>query len=385
MDIPEIIFTSFAPILYNILFISLWILWFIFHHEKQDGRLNSWFQAYLNKNIIFYLVTGIIIVAFLYLLFGYAIANTDVDNAITTAVKAFLDGRNPYKEDVVEHHISINGVPTIVFGRYHYFPPDLLTYSLFYLFTGDILFHIFDTYWFVPLHLLLMVPSYWIVVKIVDWPHHRRLPLFLLLITPFLFTNSILMLFFFLLGYYLFEVKEKYSLGMVFYVLAASVKYMVGFIIVFYFILMIRQLRLKRAFFNDWRLIAEKFTPYIISSFVLILFSAPFGITDVLVSVFVYQGLTPFRGEVAQSVGPLLIEFLRVLSLENIFYLPLALTIAVFIFIYLRNHDTYEQILHFSFLSMMILPFYATELFITIPFYIWFKEGKKYLIREEII
>jgi hypothetical protein len=384
MDIPEIIFTYLAPILYNVLFLSLWILWFIFHHEKQDRRLNSWFQAYLKKNIIFYPVTAIMIVVFLYLLFGYAIANTDVDDAITTAVQEFLNGHNPYTEDVVEHHISINGTPTTVLGRYHYFPPDLLTYSLFYMFIGNIFYPILETYWFVPLHFILLIPSYWIVVKIVEWPHHRRLPLFLLLVTPYLFTNSILMLFFFLLGYYLFEVKEQYSLGMVFYVLAASVKYMVGFIIVFYFVLMIRQLHMKRAFFNDWRLIAGKFAPYIISSLVLFIFCIPFGLIDVVVSVFIYQGFTSFRGEVAQSVGPLLIEILGIASLEDLLYLPLALIIVIGAFVYFRNHSDYEQILHFSFLSMMILPFYATELFITIPFYVWFKEGKKYLITEEL-
>jgi len=393
MDISEIIFVSLAPILYNFIFILLWVLWFVYHKEEEDQRIHRLFKKYLIDDRVFYIITGFCILGFLYLLFSYAISNTDVDDAITTAVRAFLDGRNPYTENVVEHHNLINGTPTTVLGRYHYFPPDLLTYSLFYLLTGNILFPILGTYWFVPLHLLLLILGYWMVVKIVEWPHNRRLPFYILLTTPFLFTNSMLMLFFFLLGYYFYEIKEQHSLGMTFYVIAASVKYMVGFIIVFYFVQMIRELFRKAIPPDNWRLISKKFAPYVISSCVLGLLSLPFGLIDVIISVFAYQGLTSFRGEVAQSVGPLLIEILKILSLEELlnlslvelFYLPLVIIIVLIAFIILWNKDTYEQILHFSMLSMLILPFYATELFITIPFYFWFKEGQKTSILKEDI
>ena len=385
MDISEIIFVSLAPILYNFIFILLWVLWFVYHKEEEDQRIHRLFKKYLGDDRVFYIITGFFILGFLYLLFSYAIYNTDVDDAITTAVQAFLDGYNPYAEDVVEHHNLINGIPTTVLGRYHYFPPDLLIYSFFYLLTGNILFPILGTYWFVPLHLLLLIPGYLIVVKIVDWPHKRCLPFYILLTTPFLFTNSMLMLFFFLLGYYFYEIKEQHSLGMTFYVMAASVKYMVGFIIVFYFVQMIRELFRKAITPDDWRLISKKFAPYVISSCVLGLVSLPFGLINVIISVFAYQGLTSLRGEVAQSVGPLLIEILKIFSLEELFYLPLVIIIVFIAFVILWNKDTYEQILHFSLFSMLILPFYATELFITIPFYFWFKEGQKTSILEEDI
>ena len=374
MDIAELVFTSLGPLLYNLVFISLWISWFAFHSEEENHRLKSFFKRYLADNRLFYPITAILIVIFLYFLFSYAIANTDVDDAITSAVQAFLDGRNPYQEDVVEHHTPSG----IVYGRYHYFPPDLLTYSLFYLFFGSFFYPLLNTYWFVPLHFLLLVPGYWIVTRIVDWPHLRMIPFFLLLVTPFLFTNSMLMWFFFLIGYYLFEIREQFTLGMVFYVLAASVKYMVGFIILFYFFQTLRELQKEEKLLRNWQLVRQKLAPYIISSLVLTIFSFPFGVIDVIFSVFIYQGFTPFREEVAQTAGPLLIEVLKLINLEFL-YLPIAGIVTILFLVLVRKQPTFDQILHFSFLSMIILPFYATELFITLPFYWWFKEGAKSL------
>ncbi|UCG89826.1 MAG: hypothetical protein JSU57_05035, partial [Candidatus Heimdallarchaeota archaeon] len=282
------------------------------------------------------------------------------------------ESHNPYQEDVVKHYTISEIEP--VYGRYHYFPPDLLTYSFFYLVAGDFLFPFLDTYWFVPLHFLLIIPSYWIITQLVDWPHHRLFPFTLFLITPFLFTNSMLMWFFFIIGYYYYEKKERHILGMVFYVVAASVKYMVGFIILFYFIRTIKELYKEGEPFNNWKLIGHKLAPFVISSLVLTLICLPFGFIDVIKSVFVYQGDPQYREDVAQSVGPLLIEILKFLNLESL-YLLIAGVIVILAFIILIRQPTYDQIIHFSFLAMIILPFYATELFITLPFFFWFKEG----------
>jgi len=270
---------------------------------------------------------------------------------------------------VVEHHVNSE----ITLGRYHYFPPDLLTYSLFYYLFGNILFPPLQTYWFVPLHLILIIPGYWIITQLVEWPHHMLLPFTILLITPFLFTNSMLMWFFFLIGYYFYEKKEEEVLGMTFYVFAASVKYMVGFIILFYFINSLKELRNENQFTN-WRIFGQKLAPFIISGIVLSLICLPFGFFDVIKSVFLYQGDPQYRAEVAQSVGPFLIEILKLLNLTS-WYLPIVGLIVILAFVILLKQPTYDQIMHFSFLSMIILPFYATELFITLPFFFWLKEG----------
>jgi hypothetical protein len=376
MDISELIFTTLGPILYNFIFISLWILWFIYHNDEEDQRLKKVFNKYLKEDKWFYSVTIVLIAIFLYFLLTYAIWHTDVDDAITSAVQAFLNGHNPYQEKIVEH-ITPEGP---VLGFYHYFPPDLITYSLVYVISGPIFLPILSTYWFVPFHLILLLPGFWLVRRLVNWPLQRLLPFFLLLVTPFLFTNSMLMWFFFLLGYYFYEEKKRATTGMVFYVLAASVKYMVGFIIVFYFLQALGRIKEKGVITNNWPFIWQQMIPYIVSSGVLLLISFPFGIIDVVFSVFIYQGAISFRGEVAQTSGPLLIEILNLFALKS-FYLLIVGFILILAFISLRNHSTYDKILHFSFLAMIILPFYATELFITLPFFWWFKEGI-YVVNE---
>ncbi|MHA1228034.1 MAG: hypothetical protein ACTSPV_14910, partial [Candidatus Hodarchaeales archaeon] len=114
MDISEIIFTSLAPLLYNLIFISLWIAWFFYHRDDSKKHLKKYFDLYLERSVFFYSITTMVILVFLFLLFSYAIWNTDVDDAITSGVQAFLNGHNPYQEDVVIHHTP-NG---IVLGRY---------------------------------------------------------------------------------------------------------------------------------------------------------------------------------------------------------------------------------------------------------------------------
>jgi hypothetical protein len=263
-------------------------------------------------------------------------------------------------------------------GRYHYFPPDLLTYSLFYILGGQLFMGLLDTYWFVPLHFVFLLPGYWLISQTIDWPHQKRLLFYILLLTPFLFTNSMLMWIFFLLGYYFYEEKQEYDIGMIFYVLAASVKYLVGFIIVFYLIESIKKV-IKSQKDPQFQIDAFKeFRPYILGSMALGVISLPFNLIDVIVSVFLYQGDLSSRGEVAQSVGPVLIEILKVIQLESL-YIVLVLVIVVIALFLLRKQTTYERIIHFSFLSMFILPFYGTELFIILPFYWWFKEGKEEL------
>ncbi|MHA2111663.1 MAG: hypothetical protein ACXAC6_03885 [Candidatus Hodarchaeales archaeon] len=369
MDLSELVFTSLGPILYNLIFLALWLLWIEYHYKKDESRVRQLFKTYLAKDSTFYLATGLAIALFLFLLFSYAIFNTDVDDAITSGVEAFLKGHNPYQENVVEHHLPSG----TTWGLYHYFPSDLISYSIFYILGGELFLPLLDTYWFVPYHLLLMIPGYWLTFKIVQWPHRRLLPFYLLLLTPFLFTNSMLMWFFFMIGYYCYEVKGYHNIGMIFYVLAASVKYLVGFIIVFYFLRTINGLIKQQKDSISFQSIRKDLSPYISGSLVLTIISLPFGLIDVIVAVFLYQGDPAYRDDVAQSVGPFLTEILKIVQLETFYLLSVTVILLIALFI-IRNHTTYEKIIHISFLVMFILPFYGTELFITLPFYWWFKE-----------
>jgi hypothetical protein len=391
LNISELVFTSLGPILYNLIFLILWVSWIDYHYKGNQSKIREYFEKYFQDKLILYSVTAIILVIILFLLFTYANANTDVDDAITSGVEAYLAGHNPYQEDVVVHHLPSG----ITYGRYHYFPPDLLVYTAFHeifieisKFLDPIWFlsekGIFDslgTYWFAPLHFLFLIPGYWLVTQIIDWPHSKLIPLFLLMVSPFLFTNSMLMWFYFLIGYYLYEVRENKNVGMIFYIFAASVKYLVGFIIVFYLYQSVQRIWKEIRGNKDYSFIIDEISPFLIGSIALIIVSLPFNLFDVIIAVFLHQGDIVARGEVAQLTGPLLIEILKILNSESFYLLSLIFVLIVSLFI-LREHSTYEKIIHFSFLSMFILPFYGTELFITLPFYWWFKEGYNLYSKE---
>ncbi|MFX1282181.1 MAG: hypothetical protein ACFFB5_00940 [Promethearchaeota archaeon] len=68
MDIPELVFVYLGPILYNLVFISLWILWFIYHRDEENRGVKRFFRRYLQNDKWFYPITGLLIVAFLYIL-----------------------------------------------------------------------------------------------------------------------------------------------------------------------------------------------------------------------------------------------------------------------------------------------------------------------------
>ncbi|MHA1228870.1 MAG: hypothetical protein ACTSPV_19265, partial [Candidatus Hodarchaeales archaeon] len=183
------------------------------------------------------------------------------------------------------------------------------------------------------------------------------------------------------LGYYFINIKNNHTIGTTCYVFAASIKYMVGFIVLFYMIDAFKtyftSLKSKEDIKNNLDIIK----PYLISSLALAFISIPFNLFDVIYSVFVYQGVVGVREEVAQSVGPLLIEILKFFKLE-LLYIPSVLVIVIITLFLLRNNSIYERIMHFSFLSMVILPFYATELFITLPFFWLFQEKRTYQKQE---
>ena len=122
MDLSELVFTSFGPILYNLIFLALWLLWIDYHYKKDESKVRAILKTYLQKDSYFYVATGLTIALFLFLLFSYAIFNTDVDDAITSGVQAYLKGHNPYQENVVIPHLPAPAGMTL--GLYHYFPSD---------------------------------------------------------------------------------------------------------------------------------------------------------------------------------------------------------------------------------------------------------------------
>ncbi|PWI48949.1 hypothetical protein CEE45_04255 [Candidatus Heimdallarchaeota archaeon B3_Heim] len=78
MNISELVFTSLGPFLYNLLFLVLWI---DYHYKGAQIQTRKYFEKYLREELLFYLMTGLLILLFLFLLFGYAFANTKIQGS----------------------------------------------------------------------------------------------------------------------------------------------------------------------------------------------------------------------------------------------------------------------------------------------------------------
>ncbi|MFX0061446.1 MAG: hypothetical protein ACFFC7_04605 [Candidatus Hermodarchaeota archaeon] len=360
---------EFLIILYNVGFLVLFFIWL----KKRDIKLLKFFQE-LDIRILW----AFCLLLFLIISFISFNLPTDVDDAVVGGAKAFLNGHNPYMENVVPHTLPNN---TDIKSVYHYFPPDLLTYAFFVFIFGFISSPILTpTIIMLLANLIILLPTYIFFDKILreKLSPKRSFPLFLVLSSPFIVNNSILMLAFFVIGYFFWNTRqtcyiskqENKILGMIFYVLSASVKYMTGILILVHF-------------FDDLKVLFQQSTPfrgrflfllpYFLASLVLASFCLPFGLFEVFKAVFLYQGDPSYRGGVAAMTGPFLIEFLVFIDASSL-YIPVAAIIFVLAFsysFYNKSFSLVDKQVFLCFLAMFILPFYATELFV-IPLFLWF-------------
>ena len=345
-----------TSIIYNIVFGFLFLLWWYRNHPairiadriKHGSIVKIWLVA-----IIYVPIMSISVVFYLH---------SDVSAAITSGAQAFLQGVNVYTQNVVIHYLTDG---TLVYSVYHYFPPDLFINSVFFLLFGwiDTLF-IYPAYnWLVVTNILLIICLYPLIRKIVYLEDRRLIPCYLVFMSHFLATNSILMLVFFAIGYYFLQRKHKIA-GYTSYMLSAAIKYMTGLYLIIFFLEDIK------ATLNDRNI--RRFVPYIIASFVLLIMMIPFGIIQVIIATLFYQGDINDRIKVAAIQGPLLTEIMLYFGIINYYNIVFIITsIITLIVAWKVGKNTYERQMLLSFIMMFILPFMATELFI-IPMFSWF-------------
>lgn len=348
----------FLPLLYNAAFLGVLLVWLNREQLEKKVQLNN-----VSLWIISAVVTTIsVIINICFVIYDL----TDVDNALWTGSKAFVEGVNPYTNEVVEH---INTEGEVFDSYYNYGPINLAIYTIFFLTFGPV----FGKWWLFPSSLILGIACYFthaamrgkaegmvsISPKQQDsslslvWNHNRDIPLFCMLISPFLVNNSILMLLFFLIGRY-FRHKNHKTAEVSFYVLGAEVKFMTGLIVVILFL--------------D-QMISEEFSwkglqPYFAGILVYLLSALPFGLYPVIRGEFLHQGVPSERtGEIA---GPLLIEILLLLAISDLL-IPAALVIMGITYWITIKRSLSDREIILCLISLFVLPFYGTELAI-IPF-----------------
>lgn len=334
---------------YNLVCLVLIGLWRI--NPNLNEKIKNWKYSWL--------IASSILLSIMMLSINLFLLGTDVDDAITSGTLGFLDGKNPYTDKVVLHHLYGEDVWSV----YHYLPPDLYFHTItrFFLETQmPFVLTWLDVQWIVIPYLVILIPTYFIAHKISELSHQRFLPVFLVIISAFLFTNSILMLVLFVIGEY-FHRRGLKMLAITFYILSASIKYMSGLWIIVMFLEDLKQFQNKR----NWSFL--KF--YILPSLILFLLCLPFGIDNVTSAAFLYQGDPETREQVAQTRGPLLIELLIMLGLDNL-YLGIFVILIGIILLLTHQMKFKKRVMIVSLGILLLLPFYGTELAI-IPLFFW--------------
>ncbi|MFX0115798.1 MAG: hypothetical protein ACFFB3_14710 [Candidatus Hodarchaeota archaeon] len=346
------------PILYNMFFFIVLAAWL--NKEKLEIRIRI-------NNLTLWLISGLYtIIAIIINILMVVYDLTDVDNALWTGSEAFVKGINPYTNEVVEH-IDTNGESFLSY--YNYGPVNLVVYSIFFVLFGPL----FDEWWLFPTSFILGVACYFThgamrgkaekLVTIgpehensgllIAWNHRRDLPLFCMLLSPFLVNNSILMLLFFMIGRY-FRQRGYKTAEVSFYVLGAEVKFMTGLIVVIMYLDQIRSRDLS------WK----AHLPYFTGVLVYILSALPFDFYAVIRGELLQQGVPSER--TGQIAGPMLVEILLFFEISDLL-IPIALIILMFTYWITIKRPLPDREIIICLISLFLLPFYGTELAI-VPF-----------------
>ena len=341
-------------ILYNLGMLCIILLWV--YQDKLTLK-----KIITTGNLVYWYIFS-----FIWLIFSvianFTFLGSDVDDAIISGTEAFVNtGANPYAKNVVVHLLDHQ----VVLGLYHYFPSDLLVYSLVYSVFKPInsVFPFLKNSWFVVGNMLFLTISYFFVKKILDQVAHKRLiPIYIFITAFFLFTNSALLVLYFTIGFFFLKKVSNHNAGITAYILAAGVKYITGLLL---FVQMIEE------FMHVKKISDLKFLkPYIIGTVFSILI-APFGFYNMINATFLYQLEVSSRSQVAGIYGPILIEVVLLFNLLDYFSIIFIIAVIISIIITFKlGKTTYEREMILSLCFMLILPFYGTELAI-VPLLLW--------------
>lgn len=341
-------------LLYNIGIIGLFVVWIFQDRTKlkkifTEGSIKNWW--------IFSSIW------FIFSLFAnFFVLGSDVDDAIISGAIAFVNGANPYAQKVVVHLLPSGEV----LGLYHYFPSDLLVYGAGYLFFRPYQesFPFLLNSWFFLSNCIFLALGYLFTRKILDEVEDKRLlPIYIFVTCFFLFSNSSLLVLYFTMGFYFIKKLSRYNLGITAYILAAGVKYITGLLI---FVQIVEEILHVRSI-KELKL----FIPYITGSIIFFIIILPYGLYNMLNATILYQIEVNARSQVAQTYGPILINVVLILDLYKFFSIIFGIAVIVSILLTWRfGKTTYEREMILSFLFMLILPFYGTELLI-VPILLW--------------
>ena len=345
-------------------FFSLFLIYLDVFFNSRKKRFAVYFMSFLIPILIGYLLYKIP-------------SSSDVQIAMTGAIQAFLNGKNPFYYTVVPHVLLFpSGIKKLVMGTYNYGPIDLLSYSI-----GYIIFHPFvgSPWWLYFSNLLLLVGIYLVIRSLIALPDLIKIIPFMIIFSIFLGDNVLLMCFFLSLAWYVhLKSNYRYKSVLVTFLITLGIltKLFVAFVLLGYFIYIFRT-NLKL-----WIINAISVT---ITGFLVII---PFGILNVIKSIFIFHVDLSVRANYATIQGGLTI-YLMLLHLTSLF-IPVAILLTIF-FLYICN-KYFEQIELkfgiFTILNLLVLPDSNYAFFIIPVFFLllyFYKQlYKNYILYEKL-
>lgn len=319
------------------------------------------------------LVIGLFLSAFFY---DALDRGHDINDAMEAGSRHFLDGGNPYIDEVVPRFSErYNGPDTVMMNdTYNYLPGSLLLYTGSFVITGG-LGHI----WFPLTNLLLGLAT-----VLVAWRTFRKIPLLVLFPAIsivslfFMFDNIMLtMLFISISIYFLVRSQHRYRifLALFFLFLGAFVKVIGILALVVLFLYLIQRYRFKDSLINKQMVLLVIVTVSI--SLLLIL---PFGFGNVSDSTVFYFSDVESRTSSSGYGGTVLTNILRdspiFSTVSNLLMLTL-LAGCLFIKDPLKRAFTAESLL-------VLITIKASQAILVIPFYLLFTMIALFLLDEEI-
>ena len=344
--------------------VSVFILIIYFQKDfekfnRQLVKIDLFFNTQKRRCLLYLFSISLSLLIGLYL---YSIpTSSDVQIAILGAVRAFLKGENPFVRDVVPHIlVGSCGSENFINGTYNYGPVDLIFYSI-----GYIIFSPFfgSNFWFLCTNLTILIGIYFFIREIITFSDIMRNLTFALIFSIFLKDNVVLMCFFLSLAWFVqVKVNSKYKSLIVTFILSLGIltKMFIAFVLVGYFFYILKA-NIKLWIIN-----------ILIDVSTMVLVTAPFGVLNVIKSIFLFNVNLGYRSTYATIQGGITI-YLLLFNLQWL-YIPLAL-ILTFIFLFFSDRFAKNQMelkfTLFTLLSLLILPNSNFSLFM-IPIFFYF-------------
>ncbi len=343
-------------VILNLFFPIFIFIWLFFHFDFfRKFRLKSKSNF---KSLCFILwIAFIVFLIFVIKYFSILKELHDIDDAINGAVKGYLKGINPYKEEIVPRFAEFkDGKAIMKNSTFNYPPTCLYIYSVFYILLNPII----DEFWYPITNIIIGILIFFIfsltfpeISKLISFPIIGSI--FLL----FIFDNIVLTLFFVSISFY-FIINSTHSyrhfFALLFLLIGASIKLIGSLSLAVLFLYILQKYKLNKNLLL-FILIAPIF---------LLITTFPFGIYNVIYSTIFYFSNISIRSQTSIYGGTFLVY---ILGNSPYFTIISNICITALIITSLFIKNLYSKL----FLPESLLPLFtiqASRSLLLIPFYI---------------